>query len=137
MAEKGKEYSDEQLKAIYELGRMYYEMGYFAPAERIFAGLIGVDNGRTPARLGLALVKLERGALQEAAQHFRAALQNTGIAMQTKLGLAAAFVAAGELNRARSILGEVSKEAANLGKNAEEKELRALWEALAIRTGSI
>ncbi len=35
-------YSQTELNSIYELGRLYYEMGYFAPAERLFTGLSAV-----------------------------------------------------------------------------------------------
>ena len=97
------EYTSEELTSIYELGRLYFEMGYFAPAERIFSGLAAVDDDRTPSRLGLGLVKLERGLYQEAAVHFRAALQSNTYTLQSKLGMCAAFVAVGEVSRARSI----------------------------------
>ena len=56
-----KEYPEPILRAIYELGRLYYEMGYFAPAERVFAGLASIDKGSTASDVGLGLVKLECG----------------------------------------------------------------------------
>ncbi len=125
------EYSGEELSSIYELGRMYFEMGYFAPAERIFNGLCAVGEPRTPARLGLGLVKLERGLYQEAAAHFRAALQVPGCSLQSKLGLCAAFVAVGEISRARSILTEIGK-SGELSSDTDA-EVRRLFEAFAIR----
>jgi len=125
------DYADEQLKAIYELGRLYFEMGYFAPAERIFAGLSVVDGAQTPARLGLGLVKLERGLYQEAAVHFRNVIQSGRFTLQAKVALASAFLAAGEFNRAKSMLGEISKEAG--AQLAQDTEMRILWEALVIR----
>ncbi len=125
------DYADEQLKAIYELGRLYFEMGYFAPAERIFAGLSVVDGAQTPARLGLGLVKLERGLFQEAAVHFRNVIQSGRYTLPAKVALASAFLAAGELNRAKSMLGEISKEAGP--QLAQDTEMRILWEALVIR----
>ena len=126
------EYSNDELAAIYELGRLYFEMGYFAPAERIFGGLSSVDDARTPARIGLGLVKLERGLYQEAATHFRLALQSGSFELQAKLGLCASFIAAGELGRAQSILGEISKSLEN-GQDLEAEEKR-LFEALILRT---
>ena len=125
------DYADEQLKAIYELGRLYFEMGYFAPAERIFAGLSVVDGAQTPARLGLGLVKLERGLFQEAAVHFRNVIQSGRYTLPAKVALASAFLAAGELTRAKSMLGEISKEAGP--QLAQDTEMRILWEALVIR----
>lgn len=125
------DYSSEELATIYELGRLYFEMGYFAPAERVFSGLSSVDDFRTPARIGLGLVKLERGLYQEASTHFRAALQSGSFELQAKLGLCASFVAAGELSRTQSILGEISKSVED-GQELEPEE-RKLFEALIIR----
>ena len=125
------EYSREELTSIYELGRLYFEMGYFTPAERIFSGLMSVDNAQTYSRLGLGLVKLELGAFQEAATYFRMALQQEGCDLQAKLGLCAVFLAINEASRAQSLIGEVSKTLEG-GREIDE-EVRKLYEALAIR----
>ena len=60
------DYTKEMLSAAYELGRLYFESGYFVPAERIFSGLAAVDRGLTPSRVGLGLIRLEKGQFQEA-----------------------------------------------------------------------
>lgn len=127
------DYNDDQVKAIYELGRLYFEMGFFSAAERIFAGLVSVDGGRTPARLGLALTKLERGLFQEAAMHLRAVIQGGAYPTQAKLALAGTFIALGEVQRAKTMLGEIAKETATSNSPAQEGELRTLWEAMVIR----
>lgn len=128
------DYSKEELIAIYELGRLYFEMGYFIPAERIFSGLAAVDsNGCTCARLGLGLVKLEQGLYQEAVTQLRAALQQTTWEIPTKLSLCASFIASDEEQRARSLLLEVSK-AVESGK-AIDPEQRKLLEALRLSYG--
>ena len=124
-------YSKETLNAIYELGRMYFEMGFFVPAERIFAGLADCDEGVTAARLGLGLLKLERGMFQESLVHFRAALNSNNFPIHAKLGLIAAFVGMQELGRARSLLAELAKEMQN-ALNVEP-DVRTLAEALAQR----
>ena len=103
-------YSEKDLVALYELGRLYYEMGYFAPAERVFAGLIVIDGGITPARVGLGLVKLERGLFSDAMTHFRMALQSGCFKVSAYLGLCCSFVAGGELDRARSLLSQLERE---------------------------
>jgi lipopolysaccharide biosynthesis regulator YciM len=123
------DYSKEELIAIYELGRLYFEMGYFIPAERVFSGLAAVDKNQTCARLGLGLVKIEQGMYQDAVTHLRLALQQAAWEIQAKLGLCATFIASGEEQRARSLLGEVSK-AVETGKavNSETKRLlEAFW----------
>ena len=125
------EYSNEELVAIYELGRLYFEMGYFVPAERIFNGLAVVDGGKTPARLGLGLVKLERGLFQEAMIHLRGVLKSGPHRMQAKLALCAAHIGAGEIVRSQSILGEIAQE---LGQGVEiHHEQRRFYEALVLR----
>ncbi|OVE79675.1 hypothetical protein BVY02_02520 [bacterium J17] len=108
------DYPPEVLGGIYELGRLYYELGYYGPAERIFLGLSVVDRFSTPARLGLALVKLELGLFQESTVYFRAALQEGPQALHAKLGMCAAFIAMGEITRARSMLGQLAREFARL-----------------------
>lgn len=126
-------YSNEELSSIYELGRMYFEMGFFVPAERIFGGLVAVDNGQTPARIGLGLLKLERGLFQESTIHFRTAIQAGPFALQAKIGLVSAFIGLNELPRARSLLGEIGKE---LTQNPKiPRELRTLAEVFAERCG--
>lgn len=129
------EYSREELIGIYELGRMYLEMGYFTPAERIFSGLVVVDQGQTPARLALGLVKLERGLYQESLLQLRGALQQSAHPIQTKLGLVAAFVATKELQRAKSMLSQIQKDHGPIA--SMETNLKALWEAFSIRCGGV
>ncbi len=125
------DYHDEELLSIYELGRMYYEMGYFVPAERIFQGLLAVDGNNTPARLGLGLLKLEHRAYPEAIINFKTAVQNNHYPIQAKLGLACSFIGLGEIDRAKQLLLQLAPE---LETNREiSSELRALWEMLALR----
>ena len=124
-------YSNEELAAVYELGRLYFEMGYFAPAERIFSGLTAVDERMAVARLGLGLVKLELGLFQEAAAQFRQALQLGFYDLQAKLGLCAAFIALGEIPRSASILAEIAKGVE--GVSEIDPEIRRLIEAFVVR----
>jgi len=126
MAEAG--YTREELTAMYELGRLYYEMGYVAPAERMFAGLAGIDGNATASRIGLGLLKIERGAFQEATAHFRAALQAGTYIPSAKIGLVIAFIGMQEFARARSLLSEVTKDPRDL-----TPEMKQLVEALTER----
>ncbi len=121
-------FSKDELAAMYELGRLYYEMGYVAPAERMFAGLAGLDGHTTASRIGLGLLKVERGSFQEATAHFRAALQSGTFVSSAKLGLVISFLGMQETARARSLLSEVMKESRDLS-----PEMRQLAEALAER----
>lgn len=125
------DYSENELVAIYELGKLYYEMGYFAPAERVFTGLAVVDDGRTPARVGLGLVKLELGSLEESSYHFRKAIQSGSYSMEAKFGLTATFIAAGDFSRAKSLLMQIQQDAT--ADPVKKPELESLWSALNVR----
>lgn len=108
--DKAKSYAEKELFAFYELGRMYYELGYFAAAERIFSGLAAIDGGATPAKVGLGLIKLETGLIDDAVTYFREGLEVEPYKVIAKIGLAAAFIANNELPRARSVLGQVERD---------------------------
>lgn len=110
------DYSREQLVALYQLGRLYYRMGYYAPAERIFHGILAMNEEETAARIGLGLIKLERGAFKDSAEHFRKALENSHFKLQSKIGLATTFIAEGEEVRARSLLEEIDQQIDDLEK---------------------
>lgn len=124
-------YTDDELLAIYELGRLYLEMGYYTPAERVFNGLCVVDAGKTPGRVGLGVVKLERGLYDESINHFRRALQEGRYPLQAKLGLCVAFIGQGDVTRAKSILVQLATDLERA--RDAPAELRTLWEALALR----
>ena len=123
------DYTKEMLTAAYELGRLYFESGYFVPAERIFSGLAAVDRGLTPSRVGLGLIRLEKGQFQEAIAHLRAGLQGAMYVSESKVALAFAFLGLGEIQRAHSLLLELAREP----QLNENRELRALYEAAMLR----
>lgn len=126
-------YSNEALTGIFELGRMYYETGFFAPAERIFAGLVSVDNGFTPSKLGLGLVKLDLGLYNEASTLFRQCIEDRSFDRSAKIALAICFIAQGELKRAQSLLVEV----AEVSRKSLSYEERKLLEGLLLRTKNL
>ena len=126
-------YSEKELHALYELGRMYYELGYFTPAERIFTGLSAIDGGSTPAKVGLGLIKLESGLFDDAVSYFREGLEIEKFKILSKIGLAAAFIANDELPRARSILGQVERDF-KLETEHVSQAVSKLWKALVVRT---
>jgi len=124
-------YTIDELAALYELGRLYFEMGYLAPAERIFGGLVAVDGASATASvLALALIRLERGLTLEAVSHFRRALESGTFSVETKLGLCIAFISTAEFGRAKSLLIEIGKDIEKAGSVATE--LSTIWEALSL-----
>lgn len=127
-------YSRDQLLAMYALGRLYFEMGYFSPAERIFNGLSTLDGGQTPARLGLGLVKIERGRFEEAAQCLRVALEQGTYPVEVQLGLCTTFVATGDNQRARSLLQQLKKEHSDALKR--NPNFLRLWDTLLARSAT-
>ncbi len=122
-------YTGEELSALYELGRLYYEMGYISAADRIFSGLAAVAPQETPARLGMGVCRVEKGAFQDALHLFRFELREGRRTVQAKLGMVAACLSAGDRDRARQLLGESYRELSALG----DPELRALFEAFSLR----
>ena len=126
------EYSTEELNGLYELGRLYFEMGYYAPAERIFNGLVLVDDELTPSRLALGILKLECGLYQEATSHFRVLVEKGQYPLQTKLGLSGVFIATGDLARARQTLDEVGLEMQRID---VDSEVEGLYEAFRLQVG--
>jgi thioredoxin-like negative regulator of GroEL len=124
-------YSVEEMSAFYELGRTYFEMGYFAPAERIFNGLAALDDQQGHARLALGMIKLERGLLEEATTHFRAVLEQGNFELAAKLGLCACFVSSSDVQRAQSILSEIAGIIEK--QRGIDPEIRKLYEAFVLR----
>lgn len=105
------EYSEQQQEAIYSLGKMYLEMGYYVPAERIFAGLAKIDqNLNTAANIGLGLIRLYKGQYQDSTGFFRVLLQSPKFSLYAKLGLCAAFLGLKEYPRAKLLLLEIQNE---------------------------
>ena len=103
------EYSAEELSAIYELGRLYYEMGYLPSAERIFNGICAVSNSFPCARLALGLIKIERGLSEEAVRDIRLAMPYPQCEIEAKVALCASFIAGGERQRAQSLIRELRR----------------------------
>ena len=124
-------YAAEELAAIYELGRLYFEMGFYPAAEKIFAGLAVVDNGLTPARIGLGLIRIDNGQCNEAATYFRSELPDGHYKIQAKLGMVVSFIELGELPRARSLLGQIDKDLQNA--KSPSPELEKLFHVLLVR----
>ena len=100
-------YSTKQKESLYALGRMYLELGYLIPAERIFNGIVSVDKDFAAAGLGLGMARLERGLQEEAVSAFRQVLEVEGYAFEARLGMCLAFIAQGEEDRAASVLKEL------------------------------
>ena len=100
-------YQRDQILGLYELGRLYYEMGIFPSAEKIFAGLIAVQAPFVPCHVGLGLVKLERGQYEEADYWFREALKNKDFELEAKFGLTLVFLATNELGRAKVLMNQM------------------------------
>ena len=101
-------YTNTELAGIYELGKMYYEMGFYTAAERIFQGLLLIDQGSTPSRIGLGLIKLENGLLAESVTQFREAIKASNFETEAKVGLSLCFIAEGQHSRAHWLFNDVA-----------------------------
>ncbi|MCB0345637.1 MAG: tetratricopeptide repeat protein [Bdellovibrionales bacterium] len=125
-------YSSEVVAGIYELGRMYFDMGYSGPAERIFTGLASSAPGQTPALVGLGLLRLEQGRVEDAVALLGRELETGNFHVEAKMGLAAACLARGDMAKAKSILVPLAADLEGL-RGAISPAVRDLWEAMALR----
>lgn len=125
------QYQRDELAAIYELGRIYYEMGYFAAAERVFSGLSSSSSISAPALLGQALIRIEHKQYDDALNLLRALIQEGTLALEAKIAMCACLVAMGDFSRGKSLVVQVGRDLERDGR--ELTNFRRLWEALAIR----
>jgi hypothetical protein len=122
-------------QSIYELGRLYFEMGYFKAAERIFQGLVNCDNGLTPSLLGLAVIKMEKGDFHSAREFFLQSLSNqagtTIYHLQARLGLVMCLMALGEENRAKDLFNSLSTDLVH--HQHDDREFSNLFKVIELR----
>ena len=125
------EYGTELVLGLYNLGRMYYELGYRGLAHRVFEGLVRIDRrAESPAKIGVAALYLEQQDYKEALVQFRDVIENSAFALEGKLGLCAVFVAQGELERGKQLLLSIQGE---IDAVQNQPKLISLWEALLVR----
>lgn len=86
---------------------------------------------KTPATIGIGLVKLERGLFEEATSFFRTALDKDIDPLQARIGLAYAFLGCGENVRVSSLLAQIERE--HQAELELDPNLRSMWETLAIQ----
>ncbi|MCC6931963.1 MAG: tetratricopeptide repeat protein [Deltaproteobacteria bacterium] len=103
-------YSSNELKEIYRIAKLYYEMGYIVPAEKLFWGIVSVRDDFFEAHLGLGVIYLEKGQVDDAAKHFRRAMTTEQFAVEAKIGLALSFIATSSLARAQALLAQMAYE---------------------------
>jgi len=146
--EQFRSFTSDEFVGIYELARLYYEMGFLTASERILNGLVLCDEGATPSRGALGLVNLETGKADEAVLQFRASVKNPrriDDILVGKLGLIAAFLSVGDIERAGTLVTESESDLsqlANEGRNSgvivqRSDELQELWHAFALRCGVV
>jgi hypothetical protein len=139
-------FNGEELIGIYELARLYYETGFLTAAERVLNGLVRIDEGATPSRGALGVVNLESAKAEEAVLQFRASVKSPkriDDILVGKLGLIAAFLSVGDVERAGTLVSESEADLNQLVNEARAssvlaqrtEELRELWQAFALRCG--
>lgn len=102
------DYASEEICGLYELGRLYYEMGIYSSAEKLFAGLMAIHAQIVPCHVGLGLVKLERGYYEEAENCFREGLKNKDFEIEAKFGMVLVFIATNEVGRAKVLMDQIT-----------------------------
>lgn len=99
-------YSDEEVAAVYDLGRFCLENGELRKAEVIFLGLTEVAPDFALAWLGVAYVRVHSKEWDAAIAASRQALRVSPECAEALLVLASCLLSASDFNSAGTYLGE-------------------------------
>lgn len=102
-------YSDEEIVHIYELARLFLELGELSKADIVVTGLIEIAPEFSPARLAKGYVALHEGNFELAVDQGRQMLALAPLNPQAMLLLVSAFLGTGDFNQAGTLLGEVGE----------------------------
>lgn len=102
-------YSDEELSHIYELARLYLEMGNVKSAEIILSGLVEVAPDFAPGWMGMAYIQMLSKNYEAASLAARNALRVVPGSPEALLYLVACLLTLGDFNSAGSFLGEIQE----------------------------
>lgn len=102
-------YSDEEISAIYELGRLSLENGDLRRAEAIMSGLTEVAPDFACAWLGMAYLHIQNQDFEAALTATRQALRVDPNFVEATLFLVTCLLTTGDVNSAGTYLGELGE----------------------------
>jgi tetratricopeptide (TPR) repeat protein len=100
-------YSDEEIAHIYQLGRLFLEIGNIRKAEIIMVGLLEVIPEYVPAWLALSFIYTQVKNYDAVSNAAREALRLEPESVEAMLFLAIATLNTNDFNAAGTYLGEV------------------------------
>lgn len=104
-----KSYSDEEIHQIYELGKLYMEIGQVRKAETIMNGLNAVAPDFAPAWLATAYLAILSQNIDAAISASQNALRVDGNSVEAMLYLSSLFLTSGDYNSAGTYIGEAGE----------------------------
>ena len=110
-----KGYSDEEVLCIFELGRLYIEIGEFVKAEEIFLGLIEIAPQYTPAWLGISYIEVSRKKYESAIKYLIQALSLNKDSIEVQIFLIVCTLSTKDFQSAGTYLGEVQEKIESFG----------------------
>jgi len=144
---QGSETIDERdvAEALCQLGQTYAEKGLFGPAEDLFLAAESKMDSYLPACLALAKLYDRKGDSSASVQKWKEAVSLSGDNAAIRFGLARAYAADDDLERAETLFLELMDDndmAARAGAEAgrilwdrgQQEEAKALWERSIART---
>ncbi len=108
--ESARRYSDNEMAAIFEVGRLHLAAGDLGAGETIFRGLIELTSDFVPAWLGVAYVKFLEGDFEAGLQAARQAIRIEPNSISGLLMLVNGLLCTSDLNSAGAFLGELREQ---------------------------
>jgi hypothetical protein len=118
-----RKYSDDEVKDIYKLGKLWLETGQHKRAESIMTGLNEVASDFAPAWLGTAFLRSMSGNYDGALIAVNSALRIEPESAEAMLYLVAISMTIGDVSTAGTYLGEVG-DAIEQGKVLNQNVIR-------------
>jgi hypothetical protein len=121
--EISRRYSDSELQAIFEVGRLHIVAGEIGAGEAIFRGLSEVSADYLPAWLGIAYARYLEGDFEAGLQAARQAIRIEPNSISGLLMLVNGLLCTEDINSAGAFLGEVREQLEVSTPSAEHRKL--------------
>lgn len=121
--EISRRYTDSEVQAIFEIGRMHVVAGEIGAGEAIFRGLTDASPDYLPAWLGLSYARYIEGDFEAGLQASRQAMRIDPNSIPGLLMLVNGLLCTDDINSAGAFLGEVREQLEVSTPTAEHRRL--------------